>query len=124
MSSGCTCRLTPTRCCRSPITACAAATTSTSSSPASSPPCSTWTWNRPSSTAPKASVWDWASNDRGHEPDVVMACAGDVPTLETLAAVSILRQELPDLHVRLVNVVDLMALQPPSEHPHGISDAE
>jgi xylulose-5-phosphate/fructose-6-phosphate phosphoketolase len=69
-------------------------------------------------------IWDWASNDRGHEPDVVMACAGDVPTLETLAAVSILRQELPDLHVRLVNVVDLMALQPPTEHPHGISDAE
>jgi xylulose-5-phosphate/fructose-6-phosphate phosphoketolase len=69
-------------------------------------------------------IWDWASNDRGHEPDVVMACAGDVPTLETLAAVSILRQELADLHVRLVNVVDLMALQPPTEHPHGISDAE
>jgi xylulose-5-phosphate/fructose-6-phosphate phosphoketolase len=69
-------------------------------------------------------IWDWASNDRGHEPDVVMACAGDVPTLETLAAVSILRQELPDLHVRVVNVVDLMALQPPTEHPHGISDFE
>jgi xylulose-5-phosphate/fructose-6-phosphate phosphoketolase len=69
-------------------------------------------------------IWDWASNDRGYEPDVVMACAGDVPTLETLAAVSILRQELPDLHVRLVNVVDLMALQPPTEHPHGITDAE
>ncbi len=69
-------------------------------------------------------IWDWASNDRGHEPDVVMACAGDVPTLETLAAVSILREELPELHVRLVNVVDLMALQTPTEHPHGISDAE
>jgi xylulose-5-phosphate/fructose-6-phosphate phosphoketolase len=69
-------------------------------------------------------IWNWASNDRGHEPDVVMACAGDVPTLETLAAVSILREELPDLHVRLVNVVDLMALQPVSEHPHGIDDAE
>jgi xylulose-5-phosphate/fructose-6-phosphate phosphoketolase len=69
-------------------------------------------------------IWDWASNDRGFEPDVVMACAGDVPTLEALAAVSILRDELPDLHVRVVNVVDLMALQPPTEHPHGITDAE
>jgi xylulose-5-phosphate/fructose-6-phosphate phosphoketolase len=67
-------------------------------------------------------IWDWASNDRGGEPDVVMACAGDVPTLETLAAVSLLRKHLPDLKVRVVNVVDLMRLQPPSEHPHGMSD--
>jgi xylulose-5-phosphate/fructose-6-phosphate phosphoketolase len=68
-------------------------------------------------------VWDWASNDEG-SPDVVMACAGDVPTLETLAAVALLRQHLPDLRIRVVNVVDLMALQPESEHPHGLSDEE
>jgi len=66
-------------------------------------------------------IWDWASNDQGGEPDVVMACAGDIPTLETLAAVDILRQHLPELKVRVVNVVDLMTLQPKSEHPHGLS---
>jgi xylulose-5-phosphate/fructose-6-phosphate phosphoketolase len=66
-------------------------------------------------------IWPWASNDDG-SPDVVMACAGDVPTLEILAAVSLLREELPDLRIRVVNVVDLMALQPASEHPHGLSD--
>ena len=70
-----------------------------------------------------AGIWEWASN--GHaEPDVVLACAGDVPTLETLAAAATLRGRLPDLRVRVVNVVDLMRLQPPSEHPHGMSDAE
>jgi len=69
-------------------------------------------------------IWGWASNDQGCEPDVVMACAGDVPTLETLAAVDLLRQHLPDLKVRVVNVVDLMTLQPKSEHPHGLTDAE
>ena len=69
-------------------------------------------------------IWDWASNDEGGEPDVVMACAGDIPTLETLAAVALLRQHLPDLKVRVVNVVDLMRLQPDSEHPHGLSDSE
>lgn len=69
-------------------------------------------------------IWDWASNDQDSEPDVVMACAGDVPTLETLAAVSILRQNIPDLKIRVVNVVDLMTLQPASEHPHGLSDHE
>jgi xylulose-5-phosphate/fructose-6-phosphate phosphoketolase len=68
-------------------------------------------------------IWDWASNDGG-DPDVVMACCGDVPTLETLAAVDILRQELPSLKVRVVNVVDLMRLQPATEHPHGLSDKE
>ena len=68
-------------------------------------------------------LWDWASNDGG-DPDVVMSCAGDIPTLETLAAVDILRQRLPDLKVRVVNVVDLMRLQPESEHPHGMSDSE
>jgi len=68
-------------------------------------------------------IWDWASNDHG-DPEVVMACCGDVPTLETLAAVDILRQELPDLRVRLVNVVDLMRLQPDTEHPHGLSEDE
>jgi xylulose-5-phosphate/fructose-6-phosphate phosphoketolase len=67
-------------------------------------------------------IWQWASNDQHGEPDVVMACCGDVPTLETLAAVSILREQLPALKIRVVNVVDLMKLQPPSEHPHGLSD--
>jgi xylulose-5-phosphate/fructose-6-phosphate phosphoketolase len=66
-------------------------------------------------------IWEWASNDQDSEPDVVMACAGDVPTLETLAAVDILRQSFPELKVRVVNVVDLMTLQPKSEHPHGLS---
>ncbi|HEX6762819.1 MAG TPA: phosphoketolase family protein [Gaiellaceae bacterium] len=68
-------------------------------------------------------IWEWASNDDG-EPDVVMGCCGDVPTLETLAAVELLRHELPDLGVRVVNVVDLMRLQPESEHPHGLSESE
>lgn len=70
------------------------------------------------------SIWDWASNDDGDEPDVVLACAGDIPTLEVLAATSILRAHLPELKVRVVNVVDLMRLQPTSEHPHGLSDPE
>jgi xylulose-5-phosphate/fructose-6-phosphate phosphoketolase len=69
-------------------------------------------------------IWDWASNDQGAEPDVVMACAGDVPTLETLAAVDFLRRNLPELRIRVVNVVDLMTLQPSSEHPHGLADRE
>jgi xylulose-5-phosphate/fructose-6-phosphate phosphoketolase len=68
--------------------------------------------------------WSWASNDDGAEPDVVMACAGDVATLETLAAVAILRARLPALRIRVVNVVDLMKLQPASEHPHGLPDDE
>lgn len=69
-------------------------------------------------------IWEWASNDRDSEPDVVMACAGDVPTIETLAAVDILRQRFPDLKVRVVNVVDLMTLQPEKEHPHGLADKD
>jgi len=69
-------------------------------------------------------MWSWACNDGGSEPDVVMACAGDVPTLETLAAVDLLRQHFPDIKIRFVNVVDLMTLQTPSEHPHGISDRD
>ncbi len=69
-------------------------------------------------------LWEWASNDRGGEPDVVMACAGDVPTLETLAAVDLLRRHAPGLKVRVVNVVDLMALQPKTQHPHGLSDPD
>lgn len=69
-------------------------------------------------------ILEWASSDAGTEPDVVLACAGDVPTLETLAAAALLREHLPELRVRVVNVVDLMRLQPPSEHPHGMSDAE
>lgn len=68
-------------------------------------------------------IWQWASNDQGTEPDLVMACCGDVPTLETLAAVSILREALPDLKIRVVNVVNLMKLQPQLEHPHGLSDS-
>jgi xylulose-5-phosphate/fructose-6-phosphate phosphoketolase len=69
-------------------------------------------------------IWEWASNDAGAEPDLVMAAAGDVPTLEILAATAILRHHLPGLKVRVVNVVDLMRLQPPSEHPHGLSDTD
>ncbi len=69
-------------------------------------------------------IWEWASNDEGAEPDVVMACCGDVPSLETLAAVSILREHVPELKIRVVNVVDLMKLQPTSEHPHGLSDSD
>ena len=67
-------------------------------------------------------IWEWASNDKGFEPDVVMACAGDVPTLETLAAVEMLRMNIPDLKIRVINVVDLMKLQPAGEHPHGLHD--
>jgi len=69
-------------------------------------------------------IWDWASNDQGVEPDVVMACAGDIPTMEALAAVDVLRQHFPDLKIRVVNVVDLMTLQPDTEHPHGLSDRD
>jgi xylulose-5-phosphate/fructose-6-phosphate phosphoketolase len=69
-------------------------------------------------------IWDWASNDGDSLPDVVLACAGDIPTLETLAAVAILRERVPELKVRVVNVVDLMRLQPPTEHPHGLPDAQ
>jgi xylulose-5-phosphate/fructose-6-phosphate phosphoketolase len=68
-------------------------------------------------------VWEWASNEQG-DPDVVMACAGDVPTLETMAAVKLLRDYVPDIRIRVVNVVDVLALEPPSEHPHGLSDDE
>jgi xylulose-5-phosphate/fructose-6-phosphate phosphoketolase len=70
------------------------------------------------------SIWEWASNDKGNEPDVVMACCGDVPTLETLAAVELLRTQVPELKIRVINVVNLMKLQPPSEHPHGLPDTE
>ena len=69
-------------------------------------------------------IWEWAGTDKDAEPDVVMACAGDIPTLETLAAVDLLRQRVPDLKIRVVNVVDLMTLQPSSEHPHGLPDRE
>ncbi len=69
-------------------------------------------------------IWPWASNDQGSEPDVVMACCGDTPTLEILAAVSILREHLPELRIRVINVVDLMRLQPSTEHPHGLSDRD
>ncbi|MBI3059020.1 MAG: phosphoketolase family protein, partial [Deltaproteobacteria bacterium] len=69
-------------------------------------------------------IWEWASNDKGGEPDVIMACCGDIPTLETLAAVDLIRSHVPDLKVRVVNVVNLMKLQPQTEHPHGLSDKE
>ncbi len=69
-------------------------------------------------------IWEWASNDQGSEPEVVMACAGDIPTLETLAAVALLRENIPDLKIRVVNIVDLMTLQPSSEHPHGLNDRD
>ena len=69
-------------------------------------------------------IWEWASNDKCSEPDVIMACAGDVPTLEILAAVALLRQHLPELKIRVINVVDLMSLQPQTEHPHGLSDKD
>ncbi len=69
-------------------------------------------------------IWKWASNDYGSEPDVIMACCGDIPTLETLAAVDLLRQHVPEVKIRVINVVDLMTLQPKTEHPHGLSDSE
>jgi xylulose-5-phosphate/fructose-6-phosphate phosphoketolase len=69
-------------------------------------------------------IWEWASNDAGHEPDVVLGCAGDIPTLETVSAAAILRDRIPELRVRVVNVVDLMRLQPESEHPHGMPDSQ
>jgi xylulose-5-phosphate/fructose-6-phosphate phosphoketolase len=69
-------------------------------------------------------IWEWASNDKGAEPDVVMACCGDIPTLETLAAVDLLHRHVPELKIRVVNVVDLMGLQPREEHPHGLSDRD
>ena len=69
-------------------------------------------------------IWEWASNDKGGDPDVVMACAGDVPTFETLAAVELLRKHFPELNIRVINVVNLMKLQPQSEHPHGLSDKD
>ena len=69
-------------------------------------------------------IWNWASTDRGEEPDIVMACAGDTPTLEALAAVQILHEYMPEIRVRFINVVDLFKLQPATEHPHGLSDAE
>jgi XFP C-terminal domain len=69
-------------------------------------------------------IWEWASNDQGGEPEVVLACCGDVPTLETLAAVDLFRQYVPELKIRIINVVDLMTLQPPSKHPHGLSDKD
>ena len=69
-------------------------------------------------------IWDWASNDQGHEPDLVMACAGDIPTQEALAATDLLRREFPDLKIRFINVVDLFKLQPNTEHPHGMTEAQ
>ena len=82
-------------------------------------------WTRRSATATAGiGIWEWASNDKGGEPDVVMACCGDVPTLETLAAVDLIRRHAPEVKVRVVNVVDLMKLQTPEEHPHGLPHGE
>jgi xylulose-5-phosphate/fructose-6-phosphate phosphoketolase len=69
-------------------------------------------------------IWDWASNDQGVEPEVVTACAGDIPTQEALAATALLREEFPDLKIRFINVVDLFRLQPDTQHPHGLSDRD
>ncbi len=116
---------TPTRCCRWPTTACAASSTSTSSWPASSRRRSTSRWTRRSSTPPRASASGSGPAPTGdQEPDVVIGCAGDVPTMEALAAVMILRDAFPDLRIRFVNVVDLMRLQDHAEHSHGLSDAD
>ncbi len=120
-SSGSICRPTRTRSCRSRTTACAAATTSTSSSPASSRRSTYLSMDDAILHCTRGiGIWDWASNDGG-DPDVVLACCGDVPTLEALAAVALLREHLPELRVRFVNVVDLMRLQDEREHPHGLS---
>ncbi len=100
------------------------ATTSTSSSPASKLVLDLFTTEEAVVHCTRGvGILPWASNDEGAEPDVVLACAGDVPTLEVLAAAAILREELPELRVRVVNVVDLMRLQPAAEHPHGLDDA-
>ena len=122
-SSASTCRRTPTRCCRWPTTACAAATTSTSSSRASSRRSRTSRWTTRSCTARAASASGPGRRTMAatRSPTWCSACCGDVPTLETLAAAAILREQLPDLRVRVVNVVDLMRLQPATEHPHGLS---
>ena len=120
-----TCRRTPTRCLWWPISACARPTASTSSSPTSRSTCSSPPSTRPSCTARRASAsGQRASNDEGEEPDVVMASCGDVATQEALAATAILREHLPDLKLRFVNVVDLFKLQPASEHPHGSTERE
>ena len=115
------CRRTPTRCWRWRTTACGAATSSTSSSRASSLRPSSSTSTPRSAHAPRAPASGSGEQRPGVEPDVVLACAGDVPTLETLAAADICA-EVPELRVRVVNVVDLMTLQPEPEHPHGLSD--
>ena len=105
-------------CCRSWTTACAAATTSTSSWPASSPRWTGCRWTTRSLHCTRGiGIWDWASSDAGGEPDVVLACAGDIPTLEALAAAALLREHLPELKVRVVNVVDLMRLQAAERAP-------
>jgi len=112
-----------TVCCPCLITACAAVITSTWWWPANTPLPQWLTMDAAVVHCTEGiGIWQWASNDQGTEPDVVMACCGDTPTLEILAAVSILRQHLPDLKIRVINVVDLMKLQPKTEHPHGLSE--
>ena len=123
--AGSTCPRTPTACSAVSTTASRAGTTSTSSWPPSSPgPSGSVMDEAIKHCTHGIGIWQWASNDQGHEPDVVMACCGDTPTLETLAAVTILRRYLPELKIRVINVVDLMKLQPHTEHPHGLTDED
>ena len=117
-------RPTRTACCPLSTTACAAGTTSTSWSGQARSPAVADHGRSGGPFTEGIGIWQWASNDQGSEPDVVMACCGDTPTLEILAAVSILREHLPDLKIRVVNVVDLMKLQSASEHPHGLSETD
>ena len=121
-SSASTCRRTPTRCCR--VTDhCLRSRNYVNVVVAGKQPAPQWLTMDQAIKHCTAGlgIWEWASNDKGGEPDVVMACCGDVPTLETLAAVELIRKHLPELKVRVINVVNLMKLQPTSEHPHGLS---
>ncbi len=115
----------PTVCCLWPIIACARKTTSTSSSRTNRSTCSISDIDAAITHCTKGiGIWNWASNDEGTEPDVVFAAAGDIPTQEALAATALLRERFPDLKIRFVNVVDLFKLQPSTEHPHGLTDAD
>ena len=124
--AGVPCRRTPTPCCRPTTTVCGLGSTSTWSSPASSRIRNFLTMDEAVAHCTRGlGIWEWAgTEEHGTEPDVVLAAAGDVPTLEALAAADLLRQHIPELKVRFVNVVDLMRLQDESEHPHGLSNRE
>jgi xylulose-5-phosphate/fructose-6-phosphate phosphoketolase len=124
VSSASICRRMPTPCSQSPTTACGSRNY-VNVIVAGKQPSPQWLDIEAAIThcTPASGIWHWAGTDGG-DPDVVLACAGDVPTLETLAAAALLREHLPELRVRVVNVVDLMKLQPPVEHPHGLNDAD